>query len=301
MKKLKSVNKIKNPGLSKLPKEVRNKMGYMQKGGKTLSKKRLEALMRAGAISGSSNAILEGMQESGQKFVNDMLLRKPKPSKKIGLKSNIEKGYTKKPKMKKGGKLSQAVKNFKQKRQAKKDSTYLAEFGPKFDKKGNKTLSYFIHKERDKSIRKGKIKGAVAGALTAAALNKLGGNKGKTGQKLGSAALLTGKGTVIGALTSKPYSIKKAREEYKKYLKSKKKMAEGGKLYKVGMKTRKDASKNLAKLKFKKREKMKALDKNIKGDIAKPTMMEGGQVQAPSQIGDAVATYQGSGNYKAGE
>jgi len=31
---LKKINKEKNPGLSKLPKEVRHKMGYMKKGGK---------------------------------------------------------------------------------------------------------------------------------------------------------------------------------------------------------------------------------------------------------------------------
>ena len=33
-KKLKPVDKKKNPGLSKLPKKVRNKMGYMKKGGR---------------------------------------------------------------------------------------------------------------------------------------------------------------------------------------------------------------------------------------------------------------------------
>ena len=31
---LKPVDKEKNPGLSKLPKKVRNKMGFMKKGGK---------------------------------------------------------------------------------------------------------------------------------------------------------------------------------------------------------------------------------------------------------------------------
>jgi len=31
---LKAVDKKKNPGLAKLPKKVRNKMGYMKKGGK---------------------------------------------------------------------------------------------------------------------------------------------------------------------------------------------------------------------------------------------------------------------------
>jgi|TARA_R100000995_G_scaffold68769_1_gene37380 hypothetical protein len=33
-KKLKKVDKKKNPGLAKLPTKVRNKMGYMKKGGK---------------------------------------------------------------------------------------------------------------------------------------------------------------------------------------------------------------------------------------------------------------------------
>jgi len=33
-KKLKPVDKKKNPGLAKLPTKVRNKMGYMKKGGR---------------------------------------------------------------------------------------------------------------------------------------------------------------------------------------------------------------------------------------------------------------------------
>tara|TARA_E500000318_G_scaffold4825_1_gene4919 strand:+ start:469 stop:600 length:132 start_codon:yes stop_codon:yes gene_type:complete len=33
-KKLKPIDKKKNPGLAKLPKSVRNKMGYMKKGGR---------------------------------------------------------------------------------------------------------------------------------------------------------------------------------------------------------------------------------------------------------------------------
>jgi hypothetical protein len=35
MKKLKEVNAEENPGLRKLPQEVRNKMGYMKKGGES--------------------------------------------------------------------------------------------------------------------------------------------------------------------------------------------------------------------------------------------------------------------------
>ena len=38
-KTLKSVDSSKNPGLAKLPKEVRNKMGYMKEGGKTFVEK----------------------------------------------------------------------------------------------------------------------------------------------------------------------------------------------------------------------------------------------------------------------
>lgn len=36
---LKSVDSSKNPGLAKLPTDVRNKMGYMKNGGKTKIKK----------------------------------------------------------------------------------------------------------------------------------------------------------------------------------------------------------------------------------------------------------------------
>lgn len=36
---LKAVDSTKNPGLAKLPTEVRNKMGYMKNGGKAKSKK----------------------------------------------------------------------------------------------------------------------------------------------------------------------------------------------------------------------------------------------------------------------
>ena len=38
-KVLKPVNKSKNPGLAKLPTQVRNKMGYMKKGGRVMSEK----------------------------------------------------------------------------------------------------------------------------------------------------------------------------------------------------------------------------------------------------------------------
>ena len=38
-KKLKPVDKKKNPGLAKLPTEVRNKMGFMKKGGRVTKSK----------------------------------------------------------------------------------------------------------------------------------------------------------------------------------------------------------------------------------------------------------------------
>ena len=41
--------------------------------------------------------------------------------------------------------------------------------------------------------------------------------------------------------------------------------------------------------------------KKIKEMKVRKKMMDGGQVQFSSQIGDAVATFQGNGNYKEGE
>ena len=63
MKKLKTVNKIKNPGLAKLPKEVRNKMGYMKEGGKAETKKRLEAAIRVGALTASRAKISKMLEK----------------------------------------------------------------------------------------------------------------------------------------------------------------------------------------------------------------------------------------------
>ena len=45
---MKPVDKDSNPGLSKLPSEVRNKMGYMKKGGKVSSPVNKKALEKAG-------------------------------------------------------------------------------------------------------------------------------------------------------------------------------------------------------------------------------------------------------------
>jgi len=45
---MKPVDKDSNPGLAKLPSEVRNKMGYMNKGGKVSSPVNKKALEKAG-------------------------------------------------------------------------------------------------------------------------------------------------------------------------------------------------------------------------------------------------------------
>lgn len=46
---LKPVNKAGNPGLAKLPTEVRNKMGFMQKGGKATKKFNVGGMANCGA------------------------------------------------------------------------------------------------------------------------------------------------------------------------------------------------------------------------------------------------------------
>jgi hypothetical protein len=45
---MKPIDKDSNPGLAKLPTEVRNKMGYMKKGGKVSSPVNKKALEKAG-------------------------------------------------------------------------------------------------------------------------------------------------------------------------------------------------------------------------------------------------------------
>ena len=47
-KVLKPVDKSKNPGLAKLPTQVRNKRGYMKKGGRVMSKRGMGKAMRGG-------------------------------------------------------------------------------------------------------------------------------------------------------------------------------------------------------------------------------------------------------------
>ena len=45
---MKEVDKKKNPGLAKLPKKVRNKMGYKKRGGKVVAKKKGGAVKKMG-------------------------------------------------------------------------------------------------------------------------------------------------------------------------------------------------------------------------------------------------------------
>jgi hypothetical protein len=46
---MKMVDKKANPGLAKLPTDVRNKMGYMQKGGKATKKFNVGGMANCGA------------------------------------------------------------------------------------------------------------------------------------------------------------------------------------------------------------------------------------------------------------
>ena len=71
-KALKEVDSSENPGLSKLPKEVRNKMGYMEKGGKAkkeyMKKKSnvlLKSKMRKAAATGAAKAAATGAAAAG--------------------------------------------------------------------------------------------------------------------------------------------------------------------------------------------------------------------------------------------
>ena len=56
MAELKKVDTKKNPGLAKLPPEVRNKMGYLKKGGKVMAgmkkkiKKKKRSMKRGGGM-----------------------------------------------------------------------------------------------------------------------------------------------------------------------------------------------------------------------------------------------------------
>ncbi len=58
-KKLKPVDKTKNPGLAKLPTDVRNNMGYMKKGGV------VKGMREGGEIKGTPATQLSGKMFKG--------------------------------------------------------------------------------------------------------------------------------------------------------------------------------------------------------------------------------------------
>ena len=57
---LKSVDKSKNPGLAKLPTQVRNKMGYMKDGGKVRNTKRMNRLEELGRVDAEKGRTRKG-------------------------------------------------------------------------------------------------------------------------------------------------------------------------------------------------------------------------------------------------
>tara|TARA_R100000808_G_C2137267_1_gene145416 strand:- start:882 stop:1499 length:618 start_codon:yes stop_codon:yes gene_type:complete len=71
---LKSVDKSKNPGLAKLPTSVRNKMGYMKKGGRTNTRRmnRLEELGRVDAEKAYSKKGKRNLRSEKRRIVREL-------------------------------------------------------------------------------------------------------------------------------------------------------------------------------------------------------------------------------------
>tara|TARA_R100001594_G_scaffold144958_1_gene194595 strand:+ start:457 stop:1074 length:618 start_codon:yes stop_codon:yes gene_type:complete len=71
---LKSVDKSKNPGLAKLPTSVRNKMGYMKKGGRTNTRRmnRLEELGRVDAEKAYSKKGKKNLKSEKKRIVREL-------------------------------------------------------------------------------------------------------------------------------------------------------------------------------------------------------------------------------------
>ena len=71
---LKPVDKSKNPGLSKLPTSVRNKMGYMKKGGRTNTRRmnRLEELGRVDAEKAYSKRGKRNLKSEKKRIVREL-------------------------------------------------------------------------------------------------------------------------------------------------------------------------------------------------------------------------------------
>ena len=74
MADLKKVDKKKNPGLAKLPKGVRNKMGFMKRGGK-VKKKRAKA-MGGGMMKKRAKATGGGMMKKRAKAMGGGRMKK---------------------------------------------------------------------------------------------------------------------------------------------------------------------------------------------------------------------------------
>jgi|TARA_R100000687_G_scaffold73275_1_gene63832 hypothetical protein len=102
---LKPVDKKKNPGLAKLPKEVRNKMGFMKDGGLAAATKKLRA---QGLKDGGSAKKFPDLSGDGKVTMKDVLMGRGVIKKKnggmvleIGLRPATEKEMKMAKKMKK--------------------------------------------------------------------------------------------------------------------------------------------------------------------------------------------------------
>ena len=78
---LKPVDKKKNPGLAKLPKEVRNKMGFMKEGGLAAATKKLRA---QGMKDGGSAKKFPDLSGDGKVTMKDVLMGRGVIKKKNG-------------------------------------------------------------------------------------------------------------------------------------------------------------------------------------------------------------------------
>ena len=71
---LKAVDKEKNPGLAKLPTHVRNKMGYMKRGGKANTRRmnRLEELGRVDAEKARTRKGARNLRSEKRRIVREL-------------------------------------------------------------------------------------------------------------------------------------------------------------------------------------------------------------------------------------
>ena len=222
MKKLKKVNKSKNPGLAKLPEEVRNKMGYMKEGGVAAKRTKGQAEKKM------SKAELAVKSLESQGITPEMLANIAMG--RMGRMSKATKTMKKINKFANRAKLRQnpAVKDLSFKRTSPKKLSNLTTFSKKVTPK---------QAARD-------ISQAATAGLSSAAAAKLSEDV-----------------------------FKKATKKSNPYKPSMTMKVKSGKVE----------------------------PKKIKEVKVRKKMINGGQVQSSNQIGDAVATFQGSGNYKAGE